>query len=167
MKRFTNCFKPINQPYRVDSLRQRELVSKNDVQPVFIPIYQNDYGHVPMEDDTYESNNIMSNHFTNEVLHSRKWSEYDNPMNIYQPEHALRRYRPANVVIPEIRNHGYDRFLTNMRPSRNNNNLISDEQTMYGKLGPLMRNDNFDVRKPRETVNNIDMYNGRIMSSRM
>jgi len=165
--RFSKATKARNHAYHVDTLHELERKAPLANQPMFVPIYQNDYGTVQFEDDTAKSNYVMGNHLTNEELYTRKWGEYEQAGNIYMPEATLMRYKPRGVRIPELRNRGYDFGLKNEKPSRQQNNLISDDKTMYKDLRPLMRNDDFQRNgRPVKAVNNIDRFNQRVVSSR-
>ena len=53
------------------------------------------------------------------------------------------------MIIPEIRNGGYDRFLSNERPSRQGGIVFDDRRTGYNFGGATMDADNFD-KKPKK-----------------
>ena len=75
------------------------------------------------------------------------------------PEGRLYNFRRKPVNIMEIRNHGYDRFLTNERPSYNGGIVFDDRRTGYHFGGGTMT-DNFDKpRKPKIQGSNMNIDN--------
>ena len=72
------------------------------------------------------------------------------------PEGRLYGYRRKPVEIPEIRNNGYDRFLTKERPSKQGGIIFDDRRTGYDYGGGTMPNDNFDkkTKKPKDSTSN-------------
>ena len=144
-KRFSKNFKIEQKPTIV-----RAYKADPKMQPRMVPIYQNDYGEVQFEDDTPQSDYQRRNQLTDERLHTDRWREYENANNIYQPEGRLMNYRREPVMIPEIRTHGYDRYLPKERPSRNGGVVYKDSRGLYNYSGGTMPNDNFNKNEIAE-----------------
>ena len=143
--RFTNNFKLLQKPSI--PLTFRGVRANPRYQPKLIPHNLSDFGRVQFEDETPYSDYSRRNELTNERLSSSNWSEFENQNNIYMPEGRLANFIRQPIQIPEIRTHGYDRYLKNERPSRNGGVVYKDEYTGYNFGGGTMNFDNFD-RKP-------------------
>ena len=157
-------------PYITTTVAAQELLqrqTKPQNQPMMIPTVQGEFGKIAWEVDGARGNGLMGNHFTNERLHTNRWSEWDNPYNIEQPELSLDRYQYRGVPIQQPRMNGYDYGVPQAQPSTQGNILLSNRLNGYN-FTPLMRDDDFDKKgKPVVVKSNIDTYNQRIGSSRM
>ena len=143
-KDFTNCYKN-PQPGRVPTMNTIERNQDPRTNIRFLPVIQNQYGDVHMQDAFY--NNKMSNAFSNPIPIDNKYSTFENNNSIYFPEHSLYSYKPHGVNIPELRNiAGF--YGVNQNPSQNggfaNNNKVFNDLYPYT---PMMNNDNFNHKK--------------------
>ena len=162
MKRFSKTKKNENHAFLIPTMAELERRAPKSRQPKLIPVLQNEFGSIQWEDDTSTSDFQSRNQLTNERLKTDNWSEFENRNNIYHPEGRLLGFNRKAVDIPEIRTNGYDRFLTNVRPSKQGSVLGSDAKTGYNFTG-LMRADRYGESAKKS---NPTSYNERLSSSR-
>ncbi len=126
-----------------------------------------DFGDVVFEDETPYSDYARRNQLTDERLNSNDWRQYENPNNIYMPEGRLYNFKRQPVIIPEIRNNGYDRFLTNERPSQQRGVVFDDRRTGYHFGGGTMENDDYSLKptKQKDPTSNVKNKSGYLRYS--
>jgi hypothetical protein len=161
LKRFTNNYKS-NHPYMVPTMHQQEMNAPQATQPLFVPVYQNEYGHVQMEDAYHNAYKGL----TPVYMRSNNIREFENNRSVLFPEHQLSTYTPSPTKIQELRpTYGFG-MPKSYKPSQNNNVLYKDKHTGYNFDGGTMRNDNFDD-KPTKTRMNSSLNHRNVRSSRM